>query len=161
MIERAAIGSPLPKEAMYYEELVQVTQTVWESMLDLELVPADDERPPTSKELIARIEISGAWQGSIVASCSEAMARKLAGALLLSAPDQVLPQHVYDALAEITNMLGGSIKALFPGPCKLSLPSVFASGSAPQDAASERLERVCFDCRGDTFNVELRRSAAI
>lgn len=142
---------------MYHDELVQVAQTVWESMLQLELLPAKHARRPAAEDLAARVDIGGAWRGSVVTSCPSALAAKLAGILLQAEPDRVLAQHVCDALAEIANMLGGGIKALFPAPCTLSLPSVFVWGSAPTEETFEVLDRVCFDCQGDTFSVELRR----
>lgn len=144
---------------MYHDELVQVTQTVWESMLRSELVPTDSERLPAQEDLTASVDITGSWHGSVVASCNEQLARELAAVLLRSEPAQLRPEHVRDALAEIANMLGGSIKALFPAPCKLSLPSVSTWSEASVTASRELLERVSFDCRGGTLSVELRGAA--
>ena len=38
-----------------------------------------------------------------------------------AAPDA---EAVRDALGELTNILGGNLKALLPGPCHLGLPTV-------------------------------------
>lgn len=140
---------------MYRDELIQIAQTVGESMLELELIPMPGEQPNTAEALAARVEISGAWNGCVVATCGEPLARKLAGILLQSEPNRIGSQHVRDALAEIANMLGGSIKALLAGPSVLSLPSVMSAREAAANTACKLLDRVWLDCGSGSLQLEL------
>jgi Chemotaxis phosphatase CheX len=146
---------------MYEEELLQVAQALGESMLQLDLVPTDPGRHLAEQCLSARVDISGAWNGCVITSCSEALARRMAGVLQQSEPGKIALQHVRDAFGEVTNMLGGGIKALFPTPSVLSLPLLFAEGAAAQPAGSERLGLVCLDCGGEVLAIELRVNAGV
>ena len=44
-----------------------------------------------------------------------------------------------DAVGELANMVGGNIKALMPGSCQLSLPTVAEGRSEALEAARGRL----------------------
>ncbi|HEY8946129.1 MAG TPA: chemotaxis protein CheX [Polyangiaceae bacterium] len=142
---------------MFYDELVQVAQTVWESMLESELIPVPQQPEDVSLGLEAEVQVSGAWNGIVITSCRESLARRLAAKLLMTDPESVQESQLRDSLAEITNMLGGGIKALFSGECKLSLPSVVAAQFGT-DPASELVDRVFFDWEGEPFRLELRRA---
>jgi chemotaxis protein CheX len=65
-------------------------------------------------------------------------------------------EEIRDALGELTNVIGGNVKALFPGPSALSLPTV-AVGSDYDlgviDASATRT--VSFTCDGQPLVVTL------
>jgi chemotaxis protein CheX len=42
---------------------------------------------------------------------------------------ELSPEEVADAVGELTNMVGGTVKNLLPAPSKLSLPSVTSGTS--------------------------------
>ncbi|HWA75500.1 MAG TPA: chemotaxis protein CheX [Polyangiaceae bacterium] len=141
---------------MYREELTQIAQTIWESVLQMPLEPAAEDsaiREPAT--LIATIGFSGAWEGEVRAILSEALGRRMAGAMLDSEPDALAHEDVLDAVGEIINMLGGNVKALLPPPCQLSLPSVSSQPVAP--AAPEWVkEALHFSCQRHPIEIVLR-----
>jgi chemotaxis protein CheX len=112
-------------ETMKPDDLVAITDQVWESFLDPEgenpLLPALKDG---TGDIAAAVSVTGAWQGHVVIECSTA-ASKLAAAALLGVPaDEVTEADVADALGELANIIGGNVKALLPDPSALSLPYV-------------------------------------
>lgn len=143
---------------MYYDEIFTVAQAVWQTMLHTEVTATAPAPIPLESELVARIDINGAWHGRLTARCSERLALRLASNLLQRPEVAVLPQHCRDALAEVVNMLGGGIKALFPGPCSLSLPTVSEPGCHAPPESYESLDCVALTCFGEPFTIELTRA---
>lgn len=145
---------------MYREELTQIAQTIWESVLQMPLEPADGTPPAAdAATLVASISFSGAWHGEVMATLSEALGRRIAGAMLHLDPGSVAAEDVLDAIGEIVNMLGGNVKALMPPPCQLSLPRVTTVriGSAAEEQAEPR-ESLHFRC--DDYPIEIALRAA-
>jgi chemotaxis protein CheX len=145
---------------MYEEELTQVTQAVWESMLGIEAVPSEVSDEKTF-EIAVRIDIAGDWRGSVYAVCGEALARRLAGILHQRDPSELSEEQWKDAIGEIANMLGGGIKPIFSGSCKLSLPRVVSVSEALKPRTLEASGLVCLDSLGDPFLVKLCETAAL
>lgn len=133
---------------MYRDELSQIAQTVWESVLQLQLVSPSAPPPgsdPTA--LTAAISFTGAWNGHVTMTLGESLSRRIAGSMLEVEPEQLEKEDVLDALREVINMLGGNIKALLPPPCQLSLPFVIAAGGG--ELSFERgpiTETLQFEC---------------
>jgi chemotaxis protein CheX len=140
---------------MYREELTEIAQTIWESVLHMPLAPATAAPPSRAGgTLTASIAFSGAWEGEVVATLSEALGRSIAGAMLASEPDEVAHEDVLDAVGEIINMLGGNVKALMPPPCQLALPRVLTGGTpATDDGLKEALH---FSCQHHAIQITLR-----
>jgi chemotaxis protein CheX len=72
----------------------------------------------------ATIPITGPNHASLVVTCTEEFARALAAAMFDMASGDLSPEEVHDALGELTNMIGGSVKTLLDGEWRLGLPSV-------------------------------------
>lgn len=72
----------------------------------------------------ARIEISGAWQGSVQVRASQKFLRLAASRVFLKEIDEVDRQDCIDTITEMTNMLGGSVKCMLPESCILGLPMI-------------------------------------
>ena len=112
----------------YESELVEITELVWNSMLDLPLVlrvPGDPAPARNgSRTFTGCVQVTGAWEGAITVHCSEELARTITAAMFGSEPEETTNEEVSDALGELANMIGGNVKALMPEPCKLSLPTV-------------------------------------
>jgi chemotaxis protein CheX len=144
---------------MYREELGQIAQMVWESMLRLPLVPAEPTGPGDEPVLVAAIRFKGAWHGEVAATVGQGLARRIAGAMLETLPEALGDEDVHDALREMINMVGGNLKALLPPPCQLSLPQVVA---VPDNhVASTGLavdESLHFECEERLFEIALRAS---
>lgn len=107
------------------KDLREVVETVWSATLGFEVLdPWGSLPPPAEQSWCGCIHVAGAWNGMIKVSMSEGLTRRAAAAMF-DAPGQTLSQaDMTDALGEITNMAGGNVKALLPGPSQLSLPSV-------------------------------------
>jgi|GEM_PF-6864945 len=105
--------------------VARLASTLWEALLGSALTL--DQEPPIaarSRGQIAIIHISGGWSGTVLIDCDNELARRAAGIMFSSTPALVGESEMQDAVAEITNMLGGHIKALLELPCSLSLPSI-------------------------------------
>lgn len=100
-----------------------LVQEIWASYLLLDVEPAP--HPQTSdRSLSALIHIHGTWEGTVILHCSRALAGHIAGAMFAIEPEELSEDEVGDAVGEIANMLGGSIKSMVDGPASLSLPTV-------------------------------------
>ena len=112
----------------YESELVEITELVWTSLLDLPLklrIPGDPAPPRNdSRTFTGCVQVTGAWEGAITVHCSERLAQIVTGAMFGSEPEETTHEEVSDALGELANMIGVNVKALMPEPCKLSLPTV-------------------------------------
>ena len=126
------------------EELVSIAEMVWSSYLDPDGVRplVVDPAPgwglgPT--DVVATVAISGAWDGRVLLSFSPPAARRAAAALLAIAEvDDVGEGDVADAVGELANIIGGSVKSLMPQPTVLSLPAV-RTGPPGELAGTEML----------------------
>ena len=64
--------------------------------------------------------------------------------------------RVRDAVGELANMIGGNVKALLPGPSRLSLPALIENADYQGIAQESRMQsRQAFSCEGEPFLVTL------
>lgn len=104
------------------EDLADIAITVWE-VLESGLEPTG---PIAGEELRSgSVSIEGCWTGTVVVETELASLRALAQGMFEEA--EVDDEQLDDALAEITNMVGGNIKCLLEEESRLSLPSVPAA----------------------------------
>lgn len=91
--------------------------------------------------------------------CSESFARWAASRMFDAEVSS--RQDVGDALGELTNMVGGNLKALLPGPNRLSIPDVRHDAKAEQDPAEG--DTLWLDCGGEhiVLKVCARPSVAV
>jgi chemotaxis protein CheX len=105
--------------------------------------------------LIGRIQFSGNWMGSLTASCSEALARRIAATMFMQGED-VSESDLRDAFGEVVNMLGGNLKALLPPPCQLSLPTVtFEADSTHPHTTAEIVSTTHFVSDGELLMISV------
>lgn len=107
-------------------ELRRITQDVFRMFLAAEVTPA--ARPPAPdlamRTFLSSVQIEGGWDGVVQLHGSERLAVR-AGALMFGATEpQTTLEQAQDAFGELGNMIGGNAKALLPGTCRLSLPTV-------------------------------------
>lgn len=103
------------------EDLGRIVTEVWRDILSLETVPAEASEPG---ELTGCIQITGAFRGAVVLSVPLAMARAAAAAMFALDPSAVGEAEERDAIGELTNMIGGHVKAMVPSVSQLALPAV-------------------------------------
>ena len=126
------------------EAVTQLTQEIWAALFDpdgsAELLPG--ELP--GYDVVARTEISGAWNGTVCLSCSRRAARHATSAMFDLPDDELTQADINDAVGELVNVVGGNIKSLLPGPSVLSLPIVSEDGLPVLPGHLELAQEVCF-----------------
>ena len=112
------------------EEILGITRDVWESFTGRAIDVADGQaRPGGGDVTVGCVTVTGAWQGSVLLACPAQLARMAAAAMFDLPAEQLDDREVADALGELTNMVGGNIKSLIPGPSRLSMPAVTVGAS--------------------------------
>jgi len=141
------------------EHLHQVVDTIWGSMLGLAAVPVPaDQVGPASEgvTLTGSIQISGSWHGEVRLHCDRDAARAMAAAMFGMPPEELESGEIRDAVGELTNMTGGSIKALLPGEGMLGLPTVVEGADhLVQVAGTRLLVEASFLCDGSVVGVSV------
>ncbi|MDF1602344.1 chemotaxis protein CheX [Nocardioides sp. YIM 152315] len=123
-----------PDEALVLAAIEQV----WGSMLYASAEPWPADRPAEFESgLQAQIELRGEWNGRLVLTCDSEVATQIAGAMLGVGPDEGLEQpDVHDAVGEVLNVVGGSVKGALPGTSALGLPGVSEVTAVPSRGES-------------------------
>ncbi len=107
------------------EDIFTIAQNVLDTMVKVEsFFQPDANLPEDGGHVTGCIQISGGWQGAVLLQTTDAFARNVASRMLCLEYDDVTGEDIQDAMAELTNMVGGNIKSQVPGPSFLSLPSV-------------------------------------
>jgi chemotaxis protein CheX len=144
--------------------LVQLMASVWETILQLPLLVReahDDDRnwsagvPPVT----GRIRIAGAWEGTVALTGPRSFAAKCAAIMYQREPESLTDAGVRDAWGELTNMVGGNLKALVPPVSRLGLPTVHEDESlAAEDGGARVLNDVIFACRGQRVRLTVTQA---
>ena len=94
-------------------------------MLGWNIEPVSPECTDTSRNYrTGLIQVAGACEGAVVCIMPNDLVRRVAALMFDTDPEKLTLGLLHDALGEITNMIGGNLKALLPGPSFLSLPVV-------------------------------------
>ncbi len=113
---------------MQFDEptLAQLASDIWSSMLGIELAAGNGAMATlgTDRTLTGCVQITGDWAGAVTVRCPTSLARRFAGVMFDCEPDALAADEVLDALGELTNMTGGSVKGLVEGSCQLGIPAV-------------------------------------
>jgi chemotaxis protein CheX len=112
------------------ESLIRSAGDVFSTMLGSELSSGEVTVEGTTSEpndgVVSFIGIAGSWAGTGSLTCSPAMACRICAAMLMTEAPAV-NEDVLDAVAELTNMIIGSVKTDLEnelGPLGLSIPTV-------------------------------------
>jgi chemotaxis protein CheX len=107
-------------------DLWAITEMIWSSYLD----PLGENpllagaAAHKDDDVHGSVTVTGAWDGRVVVTFSQLAAQRATAALLGLDSDEVSAADVMDAVGELVNIIGGSVKSLMPQPTVLSLPSV-------------------------------------
>ena len=108
--------------------------------------------------VVSFIGIAGSWAGAGSLSCSPAVACRVCAAMLMTEATAV-NQDVLDAVAELTNMIIGSVKTDLEaqlGPLGLSIPTVvFGRNFKTRSAGTTEWMNVLFTWDGDNLLVKM------
>jgi chemotaxis protein CheX len=110
------------------EELQAVVDEVFQSMVNIEILPSPECRLPNQRTgyMASAVQIVGGWQGAVRVDIDERLARDVCASLMSVPGDELSSRDILDAVGELANIVGGSVKALLAADCGLSLPSVVA-----------------------------------
>ncbi len=127
-------------------DIEQIVESVFETMLGVRLECVDRPWFPDPDRLTATVHFAGEVPGAVVIECSMATACRMAGALT-GIDHAAVDEDVYDALAEIVNMVGGNLKSLLHAGCGLSMPTVVNGFDYKQRLPRARIStRSAFEC---------------
>ncbi|MDH3257366.1 MAG: chemotaxis protein CheX [Nitrospinota bacterium] len=138
-------------------EISQFVTDIWSTFLSKKVSTTDKPFEPKGKDntLAGCVQITGKWQGTVTLYAPREIGKKVAATIYGLKETEVDNQQVQDVIGEITNILAGNIKSLFPAPCSLSLPSVAITDYKLHHPGSQTLTAVNFDCEGLPFLVVL------
>ena len=108
------------------EQVAGIVEAVWTSTLD-EPIDRVADLPSVGlqrRTLTGCVNIVGAWEGQVVLQIPVELARRAAAKMLTVQDGELVLEDIQDATGELSNMVGGNVKALLPQPSRLSLPSV-------------------------------------
>jgi chemotaxis protein CheX len=148
------------------QSLIRSTSDVFSTMLATELpdgeVTVEETVEGATSEpndgVVSFIGIAGSWAGTGSLSCSAAMACRVCAAMLMTEAPSV-NEDVLDAVAEITNMIIGSVKTDLEtdlGPLGLSIPTVvFGRNFKTRSAAAAEWIHVRFFWDGEPLRIKM------
>lgn len=111
---------------------------------------------PSEGYLTGKVGISVAWTGAVLLHGSRQLAEAAAAVIFSTEPGSGSEQDSFDAMYELTNIIGGNIKSLLPESCQLSLPNVEAATDEHlQIPGMKRMSELVFDCRDQPLFVSL------
>lgn len=107
-------------------DILQVVRAVWGTMLGWPIEPIATTTSPHGliPSRTGIIQITGVWEGAITLLCDEPLAQEMAAGIFNMDQKELTKDLIDDALGEMTNVIGGNLKALLPEQCYLCLPAV-------------------------------------
>jgi CheY-specific phosphatase CheX len=145
------------------DDLSQFTRTIWETTLSLNIrpIPCSQISKPDADAVECRVQVTGAWLGTVLLQCSEELGKKAARIMFGLGAEDPAAEEIRDALAEITNITAGNFKSLLSAQCSLSLPQVTRGVLEPGAAFSEVvIYRQAFDCGHEPFLITILQQDA-
>ncbi|MFT4704358.1 MAG: chemotaxis protein CheX [Bradymonadia bacterium] len=105
-----------------------VISRIWTEAVGTELTKVDLADAPLTDPLSASVPFLGDWEGDIEVQVDEDLARTVGAKMLFIDPDDLSDDDLKDALGEVTNMIGGSLRASLSTTCGLGTPTVVGPG---------------------------------
>jgi chemotaxis protein CheX len=138
------------------EMLAQTVESVFITMMNLEVVPGERVWSPSQDQLTSAVHLSGIWNGALLLECNRRQACQFAGRFLSMDPPEAVNDDVRDVLGELANMIGGNMKSAMATGLTLSMPSVTDGNDyGVRVCGSEVQDRIAFDCDDGPFWVTL------
>ena len=134
------------------ELLAQIVESVFTTMMDLEVSPSDAPWNPSGDRLTSTVYLTGEWNGAVLFDCNPRQACQFAGRILSMDPPAIVDDDVRDVLGELANMIGGNMKCGMTTGVSLSMPTVMEGRDYDMRiCGSQVLERVAFQCADGHF----------
>ena len=152
----------IPDTETIVRDICAATQEVFSTMLGWEVQPGTPFRRKnevaSAEGVMSLIGLAGPWTGAGSLLCTPECACRMAASLLLTGYEAV-NNEVLDAVAELTNMVIGSVKTLLEpqtGPLGLSIPSVvFGRNFTIRNGVNDEWTVVPFADREHQFEVRV------
>ena len=145
----------LSEMTSYRDSIVQITRSVFETMLGLPVEPLEPGGAEPAGALTAAVYYAGEWRGALLVECSEEQAAEWSLHLMRLTPP-LAPADVRDGLGELANVVAGNLKALLPRGVGLSIPSIVqGSDYSVSICGGNRFERVSFTTSSGPFRITL------
>jgi len=145
-------------------KLTEVTQLVWGSILGWSVATGDGPSyAPPQEHLVGCVQITGDWEGAVTVRCSHNLAVDAAAEMFDIGSHEVQHADIHDALAELTNMVAGNLKAIVAKESLLSLPSVMEGNAAMtvKVPGTDVMSEVALNCRNEPMGVALHTKASV
>lgn len=138
-------------------ELGEIVEQVWSSFLDGEIIamPGDDVSAARDQQMVASVSISGEWTGHLMIVAGKECAQLIASNMFQMEPGEISTAEVADALGEIANMVGGSVKGMVGVAAALSLPQVVLDASALVNPDARKMVSVSAQWNGQPVEISL------
>lgn len=140
------------------DEIIIIAQNVLGTMFHIEAFPegvAIEERI-FDPAFTGCVQISGQWQGAVLVQGTSQLEKFLAAVFFELDESEVSNADVRDAIAEITNMIGGNIKGQVPNPSFLSIPSVTVGNDFDFHLAGATIvNQAVLNCLGEPLRIVL------
>ncbi|HWC98214.1 MAG TPA: chemotaxis protein CheX [Candidatus Sulfopaludibacter sp.] len=144
------------------ESIRQSAASVFSTMLGVELGEGEfyleNGTPASNDGVVSFIGVAGSWAGTGSISCSPTLACRVCAQMLMTESTAV-DEEVLDAVAELTNMVIGSVKTDLEsqlGPLGLSIPTVvFGRNFKAKSAGSTEWIVVRFQWEGEALVIKL------
>jgi chemotaxis protein CheX len=140
-------------------EVVTIVREVWASFLGSEARAFEELTPlagpvALGAAVTGSVTISGAWQGSVLIAFPLNLAARAASEMYLADSDVLSDDEICDAVGELTNMIGGTIKSVLPTPSHLSIPTVAIAATSELTVPGATLAaRAFLGWRGEPLGV--------
>ncbi len=144
------------------ERIQHSASDVFSTMLGVELPPGEagteNGTPAVNDGVLSLIGLAGAWVGTGCIACSPTLACRICSLMLMTEATAV-DEEVLDAVAELTNMIIGSVKNDLEshlGPLGLSIPTVvFGRNFKTRSAGTSEWTVVRYVCEGEPLLIRL------
>jgi chemotaxis protein CheX len=144
------------------ERIRHSASDVFSTMLGVELPPGEASvesgTPAVNDGVLSLIGLAGAWVGTGCIACSPVVACRICSMMLMTEASAV-DEEVLDAVAELTNMVIGSVKNDLEshlGPLGLSIPTVvFGRNFKTKSAGTSEWSVLRYDWDGEPLIIRL------
>jgi chemotaxis protein CheX len=141
---------------VYRDDLARVVQSVFETMIDLEVAACEASWAHSQDTITAAVHFAGDWRGAALVECDARQACQFATRLMGIALPAAINDDVRDAMGELANMVAGNLKSVLPHGVGLSMPSVVeGSDYALRVCGAKAVERIAFSSPLGIFRITL------
>jgi chemotaxis protein CheX len=110
--------------SVYRSDLAQIVESVFDTMLSVEVRRTELEWTPPTDVLTGTIHFAGEWKGAVLLECTRPQAYEFTHRLMSIPLPSSITNDVRDAMGELANMLAGNLKSVLPHGISLSMPLV-------------------------------------